>query len=362
MSDEGTAPNSLALQQAIDDACQHHKAGRLAEAKGIYQQILRADPGQPVALHLLGVVALQSGENLVAADLMARAVAVKPDYPEAHNNLGLAFHGLGKLDDVAASHRTAVTFNGEFAQAHNNLGVAIQGLGKLREARASYHRATAIMPDYAEAHNNLGVVLKDLGQPDDAVASCRQAVEINDDYAEAHNNLGNAFQDLGKLDEAVASYRRAVAIRADYAEAHNNLGEALHNLGKLDEAFACYRRATALDPGNDLFWAGLAVALRSLSFTSADDNLRRDLLHLLERSTVRPGHVVPPIIGARRHDTRFSRIQDLVGADAEIDFGDIAERLSSMPLFLRLMELTTIHDLAIERMLTRCAAPCCERS
>ena len=50
----GNAPD---LQESIDLAVQHHNAGRLPEAESIYQQILQADPNQPVALHLLGVIA-----------------------------------------------------------------------------------------------------------------------------------------------------------------------------------------------------------------------------------------------------------------------------------------------------------------
>ena len=79
---------TLTIQQAIDLAVQHHNAGRLPEAESIYQQILQADPNQPVALHLLGVIAHQMGKNDVAFDLITKALAIKPDYAEAHNNLG----------------------------------------------------------------------------------------------------------------------------------------------------------------------------------------------------------------------------------------------------------------------------------
>ncbi len=50
---------TLSIQKIIDLAVQHHTAGRLPEAESIYQQILQADPNQPVALHLLGVIAHQ---------------------------------------------------------------------------------------------------------------------------------------------------------------------------------------------------------------------------------------------------------------------------------------------------------------
>ena len=86
---------TLTLRQALDLAIQHHTAGRLSQAETIYQQILQTDPDQPIALHLLGVIAHQVGRNDVAVDRITRALHLKPDYVEAHNNLGNALKALG---------------------------------------------------------------------------------------------------------------------------------------------------------------------------------------------------------------------------------------------------------------------------
>ena len=55
-------PKGLTMLQALDVAVKHHAAGRLPEAESIYQQILQTDPNQPIALHLLGVIANQVGK------------------------------------------------------------------------------------------------------------------------------------------------------------------------------------------------------------------------------------------------------------------------------------------------------------
>ena len=55
---------TLTIQQALDLAVQHHNEGRLSQAEIIYQQILRSDPNQPIALHLLGVIAHQAEDTL----------------------------------------------------------------------------------------------------------------------------------------------------------------------------------------------------------------------------------------------------------------------------------------------------------
>ena len=81
---------TLTFQQAIDRAVQHHTAGRLPEAESIYHQILQADPNQPVALHLLSVIAQQVGKYDIAVDFILKALAINPDFAEAQNNLEIA--------------------------------------------------------------------------------------------------------------------------------------------------------------------------------------------------------------------------------------------------------------------------------
>ena len=111
----------------------------------------------------------------------------------------------------------------DYAEAHSNLGNTLKELGRLDEAVASYTQAIALKPEFAEAHYNFGITLKDLGRLDEAEASCAQAIALKPDFAEAHSNLGITLQELGRLDEAEASYNQAIALKPDYADACWNL-------------------------------------------------------------------------------------------------------------------------------------------
>ena len=177
------------VEQSLSLAIQHHNAGDLSKAEGIYQKILQADPNQPVALHLLGVIAHQVGKNDIAVDLIGKALAINSDYAEAHNNLGLALKGLGKLDDAVSSCRKAVVIKPDYADAHYNLGNAFLEQRKLGDAVASYHKALAIRPELTEAHTNLGNAFKELGRFDDAFASYHKALAIKPDFTEAGRNF-----------------------------------------------------------------------------------------------------------------------------------------------------------------------------
>ena len=254
----------MTIQQAIDLGMQHQNSGDLPKAESIYQQILLAEPKQPVVLHLLGVIAHQVGKNDIATDLIGKALAIKPNYAEAYSNLGNVLKVQGKLDDAVASYHKAITIKSNYAEAYSNLGNALKELGRLDDAVASYHKALTINPDFAEAYYNLGNALQEQSKLDDAVASYHKALTINPDFAEAYYNLGNALQEQSKLDDAVASYHKALAIKPDYAEAHSNLGNALQELGRLDDAVASYHKAIAIKPDYAEAHSNLGLALQEL--------------------------------------------------------------------------------------------------
>jgi protein O-GlcNAc transferase len=262
-------------------AIRHHQAGRLTDAEHLYRQIRALAPDHVGSFHLGGVVAHQLGRR-DAVDLIERAVALKPELAEAHNDLGVVLGAQGRFTEAVACFERAIVLDPNYAEAHNNLGSALGSLRrftqatacferalainpsfamahlylgnalraqrKLDEAVAHYERAVAIDPKFAIAHYNLATTVKEVGRIDAAVDHYRHALALMPSSAEGHNNLGLALKELGRLDEAVAHCRRAVALKPDFAGAHNNLANALKELGKLDEAAAHYDRALALAP------------------------------------------------------------------------------------------------------------------
>ncbi|MBW1895285.1 MAG: tetratricopeptide repeat protein, partial [Deltaproteobacteria bacterium] len=95
----------------------------------------------------------------------------------------------GRLEEAAAGYRKALTIKPDYVEAHSNLGTVLIAQGRLEEAAAGYRKALAIKPDFAEAHNNLGNVLIEQGRLEEAAAGYRKALAIKPDFVEAHSNL-----------------------------------------------------------------------------------------------------------------------------------------------------------------------------
>jgi tetratricopeptide (TPR) repeat protein len=248
--------------EALAIAFRHHQAGRLQVAEQIYRQILAAEPNHADALHLLGVVAGQTGQYDVAVNYAAQAISLNSHVSAFHNTLGYALMRLGKLNDAVACFRTATILKPDYTEAHNNLGHALLGQRKFNDAAASFRMTTKLKPDYAEAHNDLGNALLEQGNIDDAIACFRTATILKPDYIEAHCNLGNAFIEQGKFDDAIAHCRTALALKSDNARALTILGTAFMKQSKLDDAIACYRRALELRPDAALAHHNLGIAFK----------------------------------------------------------------------------------------------------
>ena len=186
---------SPTIQQSLELAVRHHNAGDLAKAEGIYQQVLQADPNQPIALHLLGVIAHQVGKNDVAVDLIGKALAIKPDYAEAHSNLGVALQKLGKLDEAVASYHKALIIKPDFAEAHNNLGTTFQMLERIEDALASYDLA-----QLPEARARILECLFALGRYEDFYRELERLIKTESTNLRAAAISAFASQQLGHDD------------------------------------------------------------------------------------------------------------------------------------------------------------------
>ncbi len=216
-----TGPQPMSVDQAINLALQHQSAGDLEKAQSIYQQILKAVPNQPAALHFLGVLAHQVGESNIAVDFISKALAVKPDYAEAHSNLGSALQALERFEEAAVSYRKALSLNSSFVDAQYNLGVSLKELGQLDEAMECYSKTLLLNPRHAQAYNNLGLILADLNREDEAFEYYRKSIAADPDYPEAHNNLSRYYLQRYDFKQGWAEYDWGLKIPNARAQDHN---------------------------------------------------------------------------------------------------------------------------------------------
>ena len=225
-----------------------HQQGQLVQAERLYQLVLAIHPRHFDALHLLGVLAAQSKDPLLAVNLISRAIEVNPKNAASYFNRGNALRELGKLDDALENYEMAIAIKPDYTEAYFYSGDILKNSGRLSESITSYEKAIQIQPDLAEAYYNRGNALLICKRLEEAVASYERAIDIKPNYAEAYYNRGNAFLGLDRLQEAVVSYEQAIAMVPHYAEIYSNRGVALEKLKRLGDALVSYERAIEIAP------------------------------------------------------------------------------------------------------------------
>lgn len=242
-------------------AYEHQQAGRFKEAESLCRQILKGEPNNVDALHLLGVLMYRQEKLQESAELISKAVEIDPEYAEGHYNLANVLDELGKPDQAIASFQRAIKLNPDYAKAHYNLGIIFKEQNKLDDATESFQRAIACDPNYAKAHNNLGMVFKEQGKLDEALASFQKAIACDPRCAPVYNNMGIVLKNLKKLKEAVSAYAKAIDLDPNYADAYANLGIALKEQNRVDVAITAFRHAIAVDPKHTQAYYNMGGAL-----------------------------------------------------------------------------------------------------
>jgi tetratricopeptide (TPR) repeat protein len=239
------------VQDTLQKAVEHHRAGRLSRAEELYRKVLVIQPNDADALHLLAVLAQQRGDHGEAERKVRRAIAARGrPVAEFSNTLGNALAGQGHPAEAVPCFEEALRLHPDDANVHKNLADALRVLERRDEAAAHYQKVLQLNPEDASAYNNMGGVFLARGMFQEATVCLAKAIQLDPHCAEAYSNLGHALRELGQLKEAVDCLGAAIRLRPNLGAAHANLSCVLHQLGAHAEAMQTVKMALALDPAN----------------------------------------------------------------------------------------------------------------
>ena len=159
------APKQQITKSSADHAAKEQQAvalinqGKLQEAEAIYRDLIAAGTRNHIVYGNLAAICGMRGRFDELIELLKKALELKPNYPDAHNNLGNALKEQGDLDAAIASYNTALQLKPNYPEAHNNLGNALNEQGDLDAAIASYNTALQLKPNYPDAHWNSSLTM-----------------------------------------------------------------------------------------------------------------------------------------------------------------------------------------------------------
>ena len=296
------------ISSLVQAAIRHFQANDRLRAESLCREVLALEPSEINALHIIGLIALQTGKPDQAIEMISRAISYNVSVPALHISLGNALQSRGLSERAIEAYQTALKLDARNPVAHNNLANVYTQQGRLEQAHKHFQRALELQPDYTPAQLGLGNILMARGQQDEAARCYQRALALQPAYPEAHCYLGIILKNKGQATEAIKHFEEALARRPNYTDALINLGNALQDQRRFDAAIECFHRFLSLKPddagcrynlGNALYHKGemgeaikqfeQAVALKP-DFYQAHSNLGNALYTLGQHEKAR-GHL-----------------------------------------------------------------------
>jgi GT2 family glycosyltransferase/Tfp pilus assembly protein PilF len=196
---------------------------RIVCAKDSYVHFERANDGTAEAERAAAVKLQSAGANAASGDTGSAisdvdgAIALKPDYIEAHYQRGVLLAMEGRAD----------------------------------EARREFEAVVELDPEDSRAHNNLGCILFDAGMAEDAERAFASAVDADPSNWEAKKNLADLYLSRGMVQDGMNLYHELLRDHKGRPEIYTSVAQVFAAMGDNETAAALLKSAMRLAPGDE---------------------------------------------------------------------------------------------------------------
>jgi tetratricopeptide (TPR) repeat protein len=255
------------------------------DTETVWSHALAVRPNNPRAHCNLGVHLLERGEVAAARRHLEQSVRLYPDNVDHRRYLGQALCQDRDWDAAALEYEEILRRDKQYAEAWCQLGVVRTRQGRLQQALECLQRANRLTPGSAPTLGALGDALWQLDRQEQASDCWREALQLNP--AEPRALLGQGLVNLraGRAAEAVRNLAAAAYVSND-PEALSLLGLALARAGKGAEALTAHRAAVQIERQHRdakrlaLYRRRLASALQDAGQADAARQEREEALRL----------------------------------------------------------------------------------
>lgn len=198
-------------------------SGKLSRAESLCTKLIKQDPHQIDALHLLGIIALNRQQFDKAVQLFSQLLKIRPDHAINHYNLGLAYHSSGK-NVLAVQHlKKATELQPNMAVAYKDLCAALKDTNDFEQAVSAGRKAISLTPQDPSANYNLAVALHEWRDFEESFKYYQITDKLTPDKPAILFKLGQVYQGRGEIENARACFRRVIELYPKVIESHREL-------------------------------------------------------------------------------------------------------------------------------------------
>lgn len=163
----------------------YFRAGRFDQAISAYERVVQLQPDSARGHQTLGTALQSAGRNDEAMIEYEKAIAIRPSFG-AYSNVGTLYFWRGDYASAANNFERAVALSPNDPELHANLGDAYARTGERARAAQSYRQASALVqkllaisPNNAQQLAALALYQAKLGQREAAVDAFEKAMAIS---------------------------------------------------------------------------------------------------------------------------------------------------------------------------------------
>ena len=150
----------LAHADDVQDAQKLLKAGQTQQALERVNRALAANPRDPQARFLKGLILTEQGKQQDAIEIFSKLTQDYPNLPEPYNNLAVIYASQGQYDKARAALEQSIRTHPSYATAYENLGDVYAKL-----ASQAYGKALQLDGSNTGAQNKLSLVRELVREP-----------------------------------------------------------------------------------------------------------------------------------------------------------------------------------------------------
>jgi tetratricopeptide (TPR) repeat protein len=182
--------------------------GRESELEPLLQAALAIHPDHAALLTAQGDLYLRNKLYEKALPAYARLYASNPRDRATLLHYGFCLEHSGDVQRAAALYREALAVDPDFLEAHVDLAGVLWRLGDFDGALAHANKAVAIAPANAYAVRILGTALLNLNRIEEATQQLQRALKLRPEFALAELDLAFAWLLAGEMQQGWRMYAR----------------------------------------------------------------------------------------------------------------------------------------------------------
>lgn len=176
-----------------------------ADADKWFTEVTVESPGDADAWYLLGRTKYNENGFADAVSSFEHALALRPKYIEAENNLGLSWKELNKPENARAAFQAAIDWQGAVPtdpQPFLNLGTLLADENNYDKSIPYLLKAASLSPGNPRIHEELGLVYESQKNLPQAQAELEKATALAPNISGLHFKLGQIYRHEGLRDRA----------------------------------------------------------------------------------------------------------------------------------------------------------------